>query len=82
MVQEIMAVDTGDAIAHCCQFDKTGKSVAVGCSDGEVKIVSVDKSEMVANFKCHEGSVNDLVVSQDNSTLITVGGDGVVKTWG
>jgi WD40 repeat protein len=82
MVQEIMAVDTGDAIAHCCQFDKTGKSIAVGCSDGEVKIVSVDKSEMVANFKCHEGSVNDLVVSQDNSTLITVGGDGVVKTWG
>ena len=37
MVQEIMSIDSGDAIAHCCDFDKTGKILNVGCSDGQIK---------------------------------------------
>ena len=76
-----MAVDTGDAIAHCCQFDKTGKVVAVGCSDGEIKMVSVEKQETVSQIKAHDGSVNDLVVNQDNSCIYSAGGDGVIKQW-
>lgn len=47
MVQEVLAVDTGDAIAHCCHFDKTGKNVYLGCSDGEVKVVNIEKAEVV-----------------------------------
>lgn len=39
MVQEVFTLDTGDVIAHCCQFDKTGKKVLVGTSDGEIKVV-------------------------------------------
>jgi len=82
MVQEVMAVDTGDAIAHCCQFEKTGANVVVGCSDGEVKMVNIEKGEVASSFKCHEGSVNDLVISQDNTTVYTAGGDGLLKQWG
>jgi len=40
-------VDTGDAIAHCCTFDKTGKFLAVGCSDAEIKMINVEKAEVV-----------------------------------
>ena len=54
-------MDTGDAIAHVCEFDKSGKQVAVGCSDGEIKFVSVERNEVVSSLKAHEGSVNDLV---------------------
>ena len=81
MVKEVMALDTGDEIAHCCQFDKTGKNILVGCSDGEVRIINVEKGEVITNMKCHDGSVNDLVINQDNTSLYTVGGDGLVKQW-
>ena len=45
-VQEVTNLDTGDAIAHVVEFDKTGKSVAVGCSDGEIKFVNVERNEI------------------------------------
>jgi WD40 repeat protein len=46
MVQELFTVDTGDAIAHCLAFDKATKSVAVGCSDAEIKMVNIEKGEL------------------------------------
>ena len=81
MVQEIMNVDTGDAIAHCAEFDKTGKILNVGCSDGEIKQITVEKGEVTSTLKAHEGSVSDLVISHDNSMMYSVGGDGEIKTW-
>lgn len=81
MVQEILNIDTGDAIAHVCEFDKTSQQVAVGCSDGEIKLVNVERQEVASQFKAHEGPVNDLVFNQDNSTIYSVGGDGIIKTW-
>ena len=81
MVQEVATVDTGDAIAHCCEFDKNGKIISVGCSDGEIKQVSVDKGEICGSMKGHDGSVNDLVVNQTNDTIYSVGGDGEIKVW-
>jgi len=61
MVQEVVNIDTGDAIAHVCEFDKTGKQVAVGCSDGDIKFISVERAEIAITLKAHEGAVNDLV---------------------
>lgn len=81
MVEEVTNIDTGDAIAHVCEFDKSGNQVAVGCSDGEIKFVNVEKNEITSQLKAHEGSVSDLVFNQDNSTIYSVGGDGIVKTW-
>mmetsp|Transcript_33534 Transcript_33534/g.41375 ORF Transcript_33534/g.41375 Transcript_33534/m.41375 type:complete len:127 (-) Transcript_33534:79-459(-) len=81
MVQEVTNLDTGDAIAHVVEFDKTGKQVAVGCSDGDIKFISVERGEVVNNIKAHEGSVNDLVFNQDNSIMYSVGGDGQIKVW-
>ena len=74
-------MDTGDAIAHVCEFDKTGKQVAVGCSDGEIKFVNVERNEISSSIKAHDGSVSDLVFNQDNNTIYSVGGDGIVKVW-
>ena len=81
MVQEIMNVDTGDALAHCCEFDKTGKILSVGCSDGEIRQITIERGEVTNSMKAHEGSVNDLVINQDNSTMYSVGGDGEIKVW-
>ena len=57
MVQEISTIDVGDVAAHCCAFDKTGKLLAVGCADGEIKMVNIEKGgEISAKFKAHENS--------------------------
>jgi len=48
MVQEICQVDTGNSIALSVAFDKNAKTVWVGGSDAEIKVISLEKAEMVA----------------------------------
>ena len=81
MVQELCQVDTGDAIALSVAFDKNSKLVAVGCSDSDIKMVSVEKGEIVSTLKAHEDSVNGVVVNQDNTALYSIGSDGTIRTW-
>ena len=40
-VQELMTVDTGDAIALSVAFDKNAKYLAVGSSDADIRIISM-----------------------------------------
>jgi len=40
-VQQLMQVDTGDAIAISTAFDRNAKYIAVGCSDAEIRMVSM-----------------------------------------
>ena len=55
--------------------------MAVGCSDADIKMVSVEKGEIVSTLKAHEDSVNGVVVNQDNTTLYSIGSDGTIRTW-
>ena len=81
MVQEICQVDTGDAIALSVAFDKNSKHIAVGCSDADIRMISVEKGEIVSTLKAHEDSVNGVVINQDNTTMYSVGSDGTIRTW-
>lgn len=77
----MLQIDTGDAIALSVCFDKNSKLVAVGCSDAEIKMVSIDKGEIVSTLKAHEDSVNGVVFNQDNNALYSIGSDGTIRTW-
>lgn len=57
----MMQLDTGNAIALSVCFDKNSKLVAVGCSDAEIKMVNIDKGEIVNVLKAHEDAVNGVV---------------------
>lgn len=81
MVQELVTVDVGDSIALSVSFDKNSKLVAVGCSDAEIKMVSVDKGEIVGSLKSHEDAVHGVVINQDNSALYSIGHDGTIRIW-
>ena len=67
MVQEVMQVDTGDregktfAMSTC--FDKNSRVLAVGLSDSDIKIVNIEKGEIVSTLKAHEDSVNGVVIN-------------------
>jgi len=63
MVQELMSIDTGDAIAHCLSFDKDTKTLAVGCSDALIKIINIEKGEITSQLKGHDDAVNSLYVN-------------------
>lgn len=56
-------MDTGDAIALSVAFDKNSKVVAVGCSDAEIKMVNIEKAEIVSHLKAHEDAVNGVVIN-------------------
>lgn len=74
-------MDTGNAIGLSVAFDKNTKSVLVGCSDAEVKVVSVEKGEVVAILKGHEDAVNGVVVNQENDCAYSVSSDGSIRIW-
>ena len=63
MVQELMTIDTGDAIAHSLCFDKSSKFLAVGCSDAEIKMINLEKGEITSVLKGHEDAVNSLYIN-------------------
>jgi WD40 repeat protein len=68
-------------IAHCCYFDKSGKQLVVGCSDGEIKVINLESNQVASTFKAHEGAVNDLVINQDNEYVYSCGNDGTIRSW-
>lgn len=74
-------MDTGDAIALSVCFDKTSKHVAVGCSDAEIKMVNIDRAEIVSVLKAHEDAVNGVVINQDNNALYSISSDGTIRIW-
>ncbi len=81
MVQEVLQLDTGDSIAHSCCFDKTNNTVAVGCADASIKMINIEKGEVVSTLKGHDDSVNSVIIDQENSTLFSASSDGTIRAW-
>ena len=81
MVQELLSIDTGDAIAHALCFDKTTKTLAVGCSDAEIKLINIEKKEISSHLKGHDDAINSLYINHDNSSLYSCSNDGTIRIW-
>lgn len=81
-VQELMTVDIGDVHAHCMAFDKSGKYVAVGCSDATIKMVSLEKGEVTQVLKSeHNDAINSVYINHDNTAMYSAGNDGKIVIW-
>ena len=63
MVQELLSIDTGDAIAHALAFDKSTKFLAVGSSDAEIKMINIEKGEITSTLKGHTDAVTSLYIN-------------------
>lgn len=81
MVQELLQVDCGDAIAHTLAFDKGTKALAVGCSDSEIKVINIEKGAISGVLKGHDDAVNSIYINHDNSAIYSAGNDGTVRIW-
>lgn len=80
-VQELVTIDTGNHIAHALAFDKSSKTLAVGCSDCEIKLINLEKGELSGALKGHDDPVTSIYFNQDNSSLYSAGNDGTVRIW-
>lgn len=62
-------------------FDKTGKTVVIGSSDGLMKTIDIEKAEIIGTMKGHDDSVNEVIVNQDNNFVYSISSDGTLKQW-
>ena len=66
MVQELLSIDSGDAIAHSLCFDKNTKNIVVGCSDSFIKVINIEKGEITSKLKGHEDAVTSVYINHNN----------------
>lgn len=74
-------MDCGDTIAHCLAFDKNTKTLVVGCSDAEIKVINVEKQQITNQLKGHDDAINAIYVDQENKYVFSASNDGTVRTW-
>ena len=46
-----------------------------------MKVISVEKEEVISELKGHDDTVNGLVISHDNAQLYSIGSDGLLRIW-
>lgn len=64
---------------HTLCFSKDGKFLYAGGED--VCILDVKIGLILGRFGDHEGSVRAIIESPDGKTIVTCGGDGLIKYW-
>jgi hypothetical protein len=62
-------------------FAPDGKSVAVGCTDGAVRLFDIISGREKRPLAAHKGAVRALAYSKDGKTLWSLGADNKVISW-
>src|SRR4051812_26864660 len=60
-------------------FSHYGKRLASASADGTLRLWDVGAGKLLQTIKAHEGSVYDVALSPDGTTLATAGGDNLVR---
>ncbi len=55
--------------------------IAIGSSDGSLKLVATESWETVLTIDAHEGRVLGVAFSEDGSHILTTGSEGLIKVW-
>lgn len=69
------------ARVRCLKFSRDEKLILAGFDDGLVRVWSTQSGEMLLVLQTGDPRVDDLDLSQDGKTLITVGQNEAVKVW-
>lgn len=63
------------------RWSTDGSRIATSCADGDVRVFETERGRMLLRLKGHEGQVFDAEFAPDESTLVSVSGDGTVRFW-
>ncbi len=66
---------------ECCAFHPSGKVIAIGGEDNNVRLWSLISGKEIALFEGHEDNIADCNFSSDGRYLVSVGHDLLVIVW-
>jgi WD40 repeat protein len=75
----VLAGQTG--YTNAVDFSADGATVAVGGSDGSVRLWDARDGRELVTLRGHNGSVDALDFRSDGSQLVSAGSDGTVRVW-
>ncbi|KAI9547204.1 hypothetical protein NQZ68_020025 [Dissostichus eleginoides] len=73
-------VDAGPRAANQVAFSPSGRTLAVACSDGLVRVVEVD-SLVSSSLPGHRDSVQSVAFDHRGGTVLSAGSDGLINVW-
>jgi WD40 repeat protein/serine/threonine protein kinase len=69
------------SIAYGLAFQPDGSRLAVGCSDGTIRLWDLVTLQQVAELHAHESYVHSVAFSPDGTRLASASGDATVRVW-
>ncbi|KAJ4926443.1 hypothetical protein JOQ06_008616 [Pogonophryne albipinna] len=73
-------VDAGPRAANQVAFSPSGRTLAVACSDGLVRVVEVD-SLVSSSLPGHRDSVQSVAFDHRGGAVLSAGSDGLINVW-
>ena len=77
----IDTISTGTMFGFSTAISPDNDKVAVGCSDGRLKIFDISTGAITNDFLAHNNWVTTLAYSPDGNNLVTGGNDDRVRIW-
>src|SRR6185436_13623999 len=62
-------------------FGSDSSRVAVGFSDGPIEVWHIQQEKRLASLSGHQGSIQDLCITRDNTSVLSASTDGRVILW-
>jgi WD40 repeat protein len=66
---------------RCLAFSPDGKTIAMGCDDGSIRLLDGETAEERAVLRGHADVVRNLAYSPDGATLVSAGQDREILLW-
>ncbi|HEY7545621.1 MAG TPA: AAA-like domain-containing protein, partial [Blastocatellia bacterium] len=79
--KKLLTVASDLVQVNCIAFSPSGRLLAVGSDDAEVKLFDVAAKREIAALKGHTGSVSYVEFSPDGRHLASASLDGIAKLW-
>jgi WD40 repeat protein len=74
-------INTGTSYAFSTAISPSNDKVAVGCSNGKLKIYNIPSSTLAVDITAHSNWVTSVAYSPDGTKIVTGGSDDKVKIW-
>jgi WD40 repeat protein len=77
----IDTINTGTSYAFSIAISPSNDKVAVGCSNGRMKIYNLPSGTLAVDINAHPNWVTSVAFSPDGTKIVTGGSDDRVKIW-
>jgi WD40 repeat protein len=74
-------IDTGTSYAFSTAISPNNQNVAVGCSDGKLKIYQISTGALLIDFAAHPFLVSSIAYTPNGNYIVSGGDDNKVKIW-